>query len=219
MVNTGNLLTDNSAVCFDEFRVANIQRSLDWITAEYAQTSTAGTTSEAPAVANANIYIETSTPSYNGTHITYNFKAIVIGNTASTNTNISILSNGTIRNSTLLNITAGGIYLFNATWNIARGTADSNFTATATAADNTGKDASVLLILPIDPPSAMAIKHPIYAPILTTWSPLQWVWGLLYTGNVTMVGSSNSWSWQAANRGAGTNVRNGSSTSWAWVGQ
>ena len=170
-------------------------------------------------------YIRTAIQAYNGTHITYNFTAIVenlaTNAGALTNANISITANGSLVGSKLANISAGGAdATLTATWLVARGNVDSNFTAVASisAISGTAQDSAVI-ILPIDPPSAMATKHPLYAPILTSWNPLQWVWGQLYANNITMTGTPYSWTWATVNRGAGTKVRNGTAQSWAWVAQ
>ena len=144
----------------DECRISFVNRTNDWITAEYAQFATIGAQESAPLPTSPPLYIKTEIVSYNGTNITYNFTGIVINNgtTTITNTNVSLWANNTLLTSIIANITTGQIYTISTNWAVARPTLDNNFTASVNTS-NTSSWASgnntAFMILPIDPPSAI----------------------------------------------------------------
>lgn len=118
---------------------------------------------------NASLYATTATNAYNGTHITYLFVLLAIANGTVTNANMSLTANGTLLNSSIQNMTANQTFTMTASWMAARPTTDGNFTLTAKASDGTSEaTTSYLLILPIDPPSAIALKGGSKSVNLTT---------------------------------------------------
>jgi hypothetical protein len=125
------------------------------------------------------IFIKTAISAYNYTVVNYTFTAIVVNNGTSnlTNVNVSLSMNSTILNSTLANISAGSIFQFSANWSGSRPTTDSNFTATANISNTVfspGSDA-IFMILPIDPPSAIALKGGTVDTKVWIWDGANWV--------------------------------------------
>lgn len=104
------------------------------------------------------VYVKTAIASYNGTNINYSFTGIVINNgTNMTDANVSIIANGTMLTSASVNITAGAFYTISGYWAVARPTTDANFTVSVnvTAALWNNSTDTAVMILPIDPPSAI----------------------------------------------------------------
>jgi hypothetical protein len=168
-----------------EVRWRNETSTTDWLTAEYAQFAIIGTVSGyvPPSPINASLYMQTSTPSYNGTHITYNFTAVVFNQlNTSQDVNVSILV--TLNNSTAINVyngqitlPANGIGLASNTTTIFRPATDSNFTIFTNATNSTSSavSTSVFMLLPIDPVDAAILKGGSADTDVSIWNGASWV--------------------------------------------
>jgi hypothetical protein len=117
-----------------------------------------------PPVANTNITcnVQTETKQYNGTSMNYTITGIFTNPTQEAQTvNISIVAGGTVvatANNMQIN---SSIYTLSGNYTVARGSLDANFTINASATGsnqavlNRSSSVAILMILPIDPPSAI----------------------------------------------------------------
>ena len=104
------------------------------------------------------IYIQAEIISYNNTHVKYLFTAIAINilSIPLSDVNVSIFVNDTREYSELINLNAKGIDTnVSKIVEFVRGTVDGNFTVNATYESVLIGNNQILLIDPIDPPSAL----------------------------------------------------------------
>jgi hypothetical protein len=116
---------------------------------------------------NITCYAQTETPQYNGTMMNYTFTGIFINPTASSQTvNLSVTANGTVvATNNSVAIAANSFATLTGNWTASRGTLDTNFTIVANATGsnqavlNGSSTSSIIMILPIDPPSAINLMN------------------------------------------------------------